>query len=755
MTVPSPSIASGRIRFTIREEVGVDRSDEIVSLALALPPGLLPASGTPAIGIRTQSGALVPSQCRMLQGWPDGSVRWLGIRAQISLPADGQASYHLTDQPANPSTPEARARSERDSVHLTNAWHAFTIQPNEPFILTSPNGINSRLIVRDLDGRAYYATVDSVEVEEPGPVWAGARVVGQYRDDQERSLFDFEARVHLSAGSPVVTADLRIINREDSASTAAGGWAFELRAPGVVAARCGVHDAVHQTTAPFSIRHTGRGHMRGVFTTGEIHSDDDVWLDASPASYWSTWEWAELHERQATNWIDLTLPRDRHLAVVLRRAAEDHPSDLTFTGTGLHIGLWPRWAGELRLTQGAAKTRRVLLHEAPAAPDDHGVGLRAETPLISWQPDAASLCRLPLAPLPYLPETYPHLEVHIRGELASWYSKGQALGFFDHGDDMTEHQHGPRSGFSANNEHDALFALCQHYLRTGERATYDSAEAYANHLIDIDLIHHSTQNTFESGGIRAHGRDHVHYSPARTSEGPVRTSVDTGHMWVEGLLLFGALSNDTRYLDAARGIGDCLTRLTALGWSKPEPGPRNAGWPLIALTALATWYPESDYLDTALRISDVAMQAQTDDGQWLMRVGRARRGSAWQSSVLLTGLARVHALAPDERLEQALTRGFRALLTAGRHRDGSFVNYDRFDYAGIYESGLVREALAAGHRLLGVPELLQAGLAGGNRWYRFTRGSVATNNGLADWRGHLPFLACAHEAGMLSDMVPS
>ena len=143
---------------------------------------------------------------------------------------------------------------------------------------------------------------------------------------------------------------------------------------------------------------------------------------------------------------------------------------------------------------------------------------------------------------------------------------------------------GPRAGFTANNEHDALYALCLQYLRSGERAYLESAEAYGDHLVDVDLIHHS-EVAFETGGLRAHGVGHVHYVPARTPEGP-ETSIDTGHMWVEGLLLLAALTGRRRYREAACATGDCLLGLIDLGWTRPEPGPRNSGWPLVALSAL-------------------------------------------------------------------------------------------------------------------------------------------------------------------------
>ena len=67
---------------------------------------------------------------------------------------------------------------------------------------------------------------------------------------------------------------------------------------------------------------------------------------------------------------------------------------------------------------------------------------------------------------------------------------------------------------------------------------------------------------------------------------------------------------------------------------------------------------------------------------------------------------------------------------------------------------MVRETLAAAFRHTGDVEYLRAGLLGGNRWYWYRRGTPTRSNQIAEWRGHLPFLACAHEAGLLTDLVP-
>lgn len=745
-----------RIATMVAEEVGVARSHEVVRTSVALSRGAL--WKTDGLCCLDSDGELMPMQARSLERWPDGSIRWLGVHFVTDIPAQSRRRFVITnagDGAEESPTVVATAVETEDKIRLNSGAVKVDLGVGQFDPLSGLAGIVScQAVVLNSSGDRHTARVTEASLLESGPVAASARVVGNYQRGDGASFLDFEAVVGVVAGSSAVSVDMRIINREPGESAALTAWLVDIAAEPSDAARCGVFDAVHRNRAPFSIRHRGTGHMRGIFMTSEVVSDTQTWEDASPPSYWEKWEWAELHGRQASNWLGLDLSSGREIGVGVFRFAEDHPSELRYTGDGVEIGLWPSGGDPVELVQGMAKTCRIVVEARPApSPESHLLGMRIDSPLIGWQADAVETSDVPLGVLPYLPDEYPNLEALIRSDLFSWYSAGQSLGFLDHGDGGQHSVRGPRVGYSANNEHDALYALVLHYLRCGERAYFDAAEAYANHLVDIDIIHHSDRNDFETGGVRAHGRNHVHYVQARTADCPVETSVDTGHMWVEGLLWFGAVAGDCRYQDAARGIGDCLLRLVDMGWARPEPGPRNAGWPLIALSALARATGETAYLDGARTVAETAIAAQRNDGRWTMRQGRIDSGSGWQHGLLLTGLTRLYAIDPTPKIDAAITAAAGALLDHGRHRDGTFTNYDRFDYGAAYDTGLVRESLAAAYRHTGEKAYLEAGLIEGNRWRHRKSGTPTRSHDIAEWRGHLPFLACAHEAGLLADLV--
>lgn len=713
------------VRLSVTEEIGVPRSGEVVRCGVPIT-----AEGPLLVLV---DGVSVPFQVVWRQ------AEWVGLAFPVTVPALGTASVVVRPGMSDTSVPVA---AEASASGVSTGVVAATIGL-DPFTVAVPSlGLPAAAVVLVGDDGVRHAAVvpdDGVTVTHAGPLLAQVELAGRYG-----SSWGFRARLTARAGAPSVDLEVALVNDDDAAESQVAEWAVELDTGPVATAVCGVFGAAHRAPPPFAVSHRGEGHPRGIFATSQVVGGSD-WQDASDPDYASRWEWSELHGRQAVNWLVASRVGGEAVTVAVHRFAENHPSDLVAGPAGVVVRFWPADAGPLRLTQGTAKTRQLRL----TAGDDRRAGAVLDSPLVTAHPAAADA----VVPgyLPYLPERYPNLESHIREELSSWYQSGQSLGFHDFGDSVQGITTGPRTGYSANNEHDALLALTLHYLRSGERVYYDSAQAYADHLCDIDLIHHSV-NPHEVGGLRAHGRAHVHYVPARTPAGPVRTSIDTGHLWTEGLVLFGQVSGESRYLEAAGRVADCIAGLVDLGWTRPEPGPRNSGWPLMALTAVARATGSSVYVDAALRTAKAALAGQHPDGRWLMRLGLVDDYCAWQNAVLLIGLARLQALSPSAEVAAAFSAGARALLTLGRNRDGSFVYLTRFDYRWANRAALIREALALAFDATGDDTFLRAGLAGGSRWYRPRSLAPALSNDVAEWRSHLPFLLRAHEAGLLADL---
>lgn len=750
----SDKMSSTRMRIV--EEVGAARAAEPLRVGIPSPEGGI--TDPSRLRLRDQDGDPVPHQVLAVHRGPNGGIAWLDICCVLSLSASGATDLSVEFDSDDENPPPKDGRTDRQAagvqvshsegvVRILNRGEEISIEMS-PFAVSMPAKLSRAMAsIVDHDGVQLTANAESARIIHEGPLFAEVHFEGTYSLPGARSPWGFEARVRVSAGSDELDLDIRIVNLGDRSTSELREWSVRCEVDSVRAVRCGAFDNVHEADPPVRLLHRGKSHARGIFAVSEVEGGEN-WRFVGEPDYLLRWDWSELEGRHATNWMSVHTGTGA-VTVAAKQFTENFPADIQATSEAVVVSFWPASVEPLVLSQGAAKTRSIRL----VPRDDPLAGIRANTPILAHVEDRREVAWAPgPRTLPYLPERYPNLEAHIREELFSWYNSGQSMGFYDYGDSVQGITTGPRTGYSANNEHDAIYALLLHFMRSGERAYLDSAIAYADHVRDIDFIHHSSVFAGEVNGLRAHGRNHIHYVSARTLDGPVRTSIDTGHVWTEGLVLLSQVLGDDRYLRTAMQVADGLLHLHRLGWTRPQPAPRNSGWPLIALSAVAGATGESTYLDVAKQIAHGAMKAQSADGRWLNRIGLADDYCAWQNAVLLVGIGRLLEQEPDSELEKGLLHGLASLVDSGRNPDGTFIYMTRFEYRWANRAGQVREALALGYQLTGDPKYLHAGLAGGSRWYRPRGSSAALSNDIAEWRGHLPFLAQAHKAGLLNDL---
>lgn len=727
--------------LVISEEIGVARVAEVVlaGVTVAAGDGPIPSE----LAVRDADGQSWPVQTLARAHAGDDSSGWLSLAFPVTVSGTERRVVRLEEGPASevwsdPVTVRSAplgfsAVWSGQRVEMTSG--GYLIQPGS-FL---PGGLTSSI---ELDGKHARAVVREVVVRHDGPLVAVFDMTGDF-EVGGTPVAGLEATIRITAGRPAVDVALALVANGVPDVVELESWIVGVGMTEVRRVQLGAFERVSSARPPLSFGYAGGGHARGIFTVSNVDGGAD-WRDESDSTYWDRWEWAELQGRPAQNWAVLE-GDERSWTVAVERFCEHYPARTRCTENQTVVELYAGDGDPALLARGSAPRRQIRI----AAESDRLAGAVLDCPVVPFDPDTLGKIRPDV--LPYLPEEYPLLEGQIRTELFGWYLSGQQMGFYDHGDGLQAIGEGPRRGYSSNNEHDAILALVLHYLRSGERAYLDSAVAYADHTIDIDQIH-ATDYPHELHGLRAHGKSHLNYVEARTVSGTTRTSIDTGHMWVEGLVQLARVTGEMRYLDAARKVGDCLAGLESAGWTRPEPGPRNAGWPLIALSCLAEATGDERYLAAARRIAKTAIERQRPDGRWLMRLGHLEDYGAWQNSVLLTGLCRLLALDEIPDVRAAVARGGRALLDLGRTRQGTFVALTRFDYRWTNYSALVREALAALYVTTGSPEFISAGLPGGRHWYA-APGQPISSERIAEWRGHLPLLGHAHRLGLLRDLT--
>jgi hypothetical protein len=602
----------------------------------------------------------------------------------------------------------------------------------------------------DGEGREFsclHGKVSSVAVEESGPVRAVVHVRGDHHNQDGERLFGYEARIYAYAGLPWLEAEYTLVNDADDEFTQLQRVSFEAK-PQLGAARLGFTGAYHdlyearQDFTAFADATVGFGIFAGL----HIYDTEGNHVETPNAG--------ELSHKLAHGWLDLS-DEQGGVTVVVRRALHLLPKQMCSTEGAVRADLWPERAGTLRLHQGMARTHRLgLLFHAGSGREKavHQWSTCYEQDLLLWAPGwfAQSGALGPL--LPYTPERYPHIEIILREQFARWHQGNLSHGFLDYGDGP---QHGSyaRRNYMNNNEHDAIHTLALQYARTGEELYHEDMEAAAWHLMDVDIVHHTTRDSMELGGARIHGDGHVQYN----CEGYENVSVASSHMWTEGLLEYYFLSGHPRALQMARGIGDCFLRMLERGWGIPPykvvwHSMRDSGWPLIALTALYEATGEEKWLRGCRRIVDALLAIWKDDEDWGLWLGWHRSLSPLHLGIVTTGLSHYHQLSGDERARDAILRATDIMLSRCAFPDGALMSVDNYGWRWNYFSGVTFESLGYAWHLTGDRRYLQAGWLG-HRWNLRQIPPALTGIGLADmWRGQLRYMYWADQAGMLKDM---
>jgi hypothetical protein len=235
-------------------------------------------------------------------------------------------------------------------------------------------------------------------------------------------------------------------------------------------------------------------------------------------------------------------------------------------------------------------------------------------------------------------------------------------------------------GEVTNLEFDTAFALLRCAVALQHARAFVLAQRCAAQLRDRDL-------DLRSGLPFVHGVDH-------------RTGVvETGHVWLRGLLWVGLLTADDDALVAARALGRSLAVNLPQGTGRNER-LRSYAWPLAELEALLRVTDEPIAARAADRLAAaIALRYDPSACTWRFGEGRQRDGShferAWLTAgLLLPALRAHHARRPAEplrdqidaaskRLAHEVGRGVRGLPTHYRLRRGR-------SFAHHFERGTVR-----------------------------------------------------------------
>ena len=610
----------------------------------------------------------IAAQFKPLGFWPDQSVQWLKVDAQLSIPPNGRQFAYLEYGHKTPSpAPEDRVtvtRSSRGDVTVVTGPLKFTLHAkgfrfmDTVWLDKNKDGrfsddekmmAGADMVVRH-DGEDYRSSLDkavSLTVEEDGPMTATIKAEGWYVSRKNKRFCRFVVRLKAFAGQSFVkvyhtfiytgypenkehylykgkrlpaneiveaiSLETPLMARGDQLALTLGADRQALRAP---LSRRDIN--IFQGAADtFDVRQEGQTLLKGKRLDG--------WIDLSGAGGGISVALTELWQQFPKGW------RVRSKARVLQ----------TY--------LWPPWAGDLDLktTPGAngedavargsafglGKTHEMTyyFHDRSFDPQTDGALVKllrrplwiASTP--EWVADTAVLGRI-LAYDERLGPAERGMEM-----LFDWAARQikdfQWYGMLDYGDTLSWYrQKDGRWGWFPdgrygwmNNEAMGLHSgMLRLYLRTGKQKYFDLGQSVARHVMDVDTVHYNTvandprlrrvipDDYSRVGSQHRHNADHW---GGRNEE--------TSHTNLHGILLYYHMTGYERALDVAKEIGEFFLKRRVTYFRHPDICPQrsiaNVLWGDIEMF-LTTREPR--YKKDADYWADILYKGQRRDGSW-------------------------------------------------------------------------------------------------------------------------------------------
>lgn len=525
-------------------------------------------------------------QRRTIDRWSDGSVRWVLLdfradtgddsRAQYEIVVDGDAEDTLT----GPRVAVTRA-AERCCVDTGPARFFMRPHGRFPFDEVTMNGgpaiepDSTGLSIEDGSGELLTVSIDTVDVEEEGPLRSVLRCRGTVRGRRRgRPRLELTARLHFFAGSAAVRFSLTLRNPR-RAHHRGGCWTL------------GDRGSVYLRDVSLRITMAAQGDAPVLTCSPEVGAPHDrclvpfeLYQDSSGGERWQSAN-HENRDRQVTNSFQGYRVRsngverqgrratpavsmacgDGRLTVAMRHFWQNFPKAIDADGRSLTLRLFPRQYADIHEIQGGEQKT----HTFGVAFDRDGVTSGpldwCRAPLLaradpSWYCAAAAVPYL----VPFAEDTDAEHVDMVRAAIEggdTFERKREVIdeyGWRHFGDIYADHEAVFERGTAPlishyNNQYDAVAGFAYQFLRSADPRWWTLMEELAAHVADIDTYHTDSDKSAYNHGLFWHTCHYIDAGAAGHRSFPRHPKVGGGgpsaeHNYTTGLLLHYFLTGD-------------------------------------------------------------------------------------------------------------------------------------------------------------------------------------------------------------------
>ena len=665
-----------------------DRPAEPVSVSIPFAQGAL---SEPQQLVLRDGEEVLPTQCRALSHWSDGSIQWLLVHMQPDLPGNRPETLHFaveTDSVDAPITQPVIAQETETGIAIDTGPLSFFI-PRVGFLPIQNINLHGIQLWQEtplggfsirLDGEEFTTTTGNakLELEETGPLRAVVLIKGQHRRSDGTGYIDFNGRITACAGKSYVEVEHQFVHaeEEEGLSLEALTLRFDPGCRGQVALGEGYYlTRIQEGPDEASM-------LLDAETL--LYQSNEHFVDSFYGDFWADW-------RDAAGGLTLSI----------HQAHQNFPKRLDADTDGITCALYPEDVAPSRLLQGMAKTHRIMLHfHAPDTPLQE-CGTRS----LQFQlPDWPALSRAWLqANNPWVETWFPE---RLPGRLITYLNdvhdgRPLALGMFHFGDapdaGYTEQGRGRGETVWVNNEYDRPHCCALFYGLTGQRRALDSSLVCARHWLDVDLCHFSPDPLLH-GGLKLHTRYHV------------TGRVIPSHEWTEGLLDYYFLTGRREGLEAAHSIAENILRQMETP-EMQQPGNdqvREGGWALRAMVGMWLATGEERWRAEAAKLVELFLNWAADKGALLAPyTSHTMPRVPFMIALTVSSLGRYLLIDDDARIKKLIVEVMDDLIEHCIGADGLFYYKELPSLGCTAPTPHVLDALTYSYRITGERSYLE------------------------------------------------
>jgi len=639
----SPAYMSKMIKLHFPKLACFDRILEPASVSVPFPQGKL--YNIEHCKIVNKNGQSFPVQFRATALWPDGSVKWLLVHFQADLPGNAAVDYYL-DIEADNSFMDKQMSVTTKYID-TGVLRIVLPETRGPIFeyIETPQGkfLQEEItpfIITDKMGNVYSAGTgeNGWEVIESGPVRAMVRTRGRHHGEAG-SYFDYVITLYAYAGKPWIDLDYRVINTESGEPLVLekGSEGLTVSSISTMSMKvCPVANGDVKTYAAHSVKNT-------IYREGDV----ELLIDEEFLKFAETEQSPEvLYGTFYADWRDET----RGIAVSIYQAQQNFPKRLAVCKDCLTVDLIPQETGEVEFIEGVSKTHRMqILFHSPDA-DRQDITCRAYQYLLPDKPVIQSEIYEASGLFEDIFNTKREqvMELYI-DRLFDVRSKAYGMLHWGDNPDMGYTLQGRGMGDYVwiNGEYDAGRAFFLYYITHGCRRAYCAMKCATEHILDVDICHHSS-DPGRYGGQIPHSARHA------------TKNCTPSHEWVEGLFDYYHETGDPDVLEIALKVGHNIAYLLEHKIFNANTGyvsAREAGWALFSLVAFYKETNDEFWLKHCYTTIDYFFEWEKDLGSLLtVYTDHSMVRIPFMMSVAINAMKCFYDVRPSEELKGLILR---------------------------------------------------------------------------------------------------